>query len=143
DGATVTGPAVPGATYEEVAGTTHDTRCALVWKALCVALKDYVNKNGFDKVWLGLSGGIDSAVVAAIASDALGGHKLHTVTMPGPYSSPVSAELAAESARLCGAASFTTAPIGGMFDRTLGVLDSSVFMTGEPGVAEENLQARL
>ena len=61
-----------------------------VWEALCLGLSDYVAKNGFSAVTLGLSGGVDSALVATIAADALGPERVHAVLMPSRYSSPQS-----------------------------------------------------
>lgn len=60
---------------------------ALLWEAICLGISDYVRKNNFSEVLLGLSGGIDSAVVATLAADALGGDKVHGVMMPSPYTS--------------------------------------------------------
>jgi NAD+ synthase len=73
-----------------------------IYQALTLGLRDYVNKNGFPGVILGLSGGIDSALSAAVATDALGPERVHCVMMPSPYTSPESLEDAAETARLLG-----------------------------------------
>lgn len=108
---------------------------AEVWTALVHGLGDYVVKNGFSSVVLGLSGGIDSAVVAAIAADAIGGRNVVGVSMPSGYSSEHSKEDAAELARRIGA-DYRVQPIGSLMSAYQDQLHLS-------GVAEENLQARL
>jgi NAD+ synthase (glutamine-hydrolysing) len=112
-----------------------------VYRALSVGLRDYVHKNGFSEVVIGLSGGIDSALTAAIAVDALGPHAVRGVAMPGPYNAPESATDAAELAARLGIR-FDVIPIGATFDACRDAL-SIVFADTEPGVAEENLQARI
>ncbi|MFV0130175.1 NAD+ synthase [Streptomyces sp. HMX112] len=106
-----------------------------VYTALVVGLRAYVAKNGFRSVLVGLSGGIDSALVAAIACDALGAGNVHGVSMPSKYSSEHSRADAAELARRTGL-DFRTVPIEPMFDAYMGSL-------GLTGLAEENLQSRL
>ncbi|MER5885163.1 NAD+ synthase [Streptomyces sp. NPDC001941] len=106
-----------------------------VYSALVVGLRAYAAKNGFRSVLVGLSGGIDSALVAAIACDALGAAHVHGVSMPSRYSSEHSRADAAELARRTGL-DFRTVPIGPMFDAYTGALELA-------GLAEENLQARL
>jgi NAD+ synthase (glutamine-hydrolysing) len=106
-----------------------------VWTALVHGLGDYVQKNGFSSVLLGLSGGIDSAVVAAIAADAIGGRNVVGVSMPSVYSSEHSKGDAAELARRIGA-DYREQPIAPMMTAYQEQLQLS-------GVAEENLQARL
>jgi len=76
---------------------------AEVWGALVVGLRDYVAKNGFRSVVLGMSGGIDSAVVASIAADAIGGGNVHGVSMPSAYSSEHSRSDASDLAQRLGA----------------------------------------
>ena len=78
-----------------------------MWFALVTGLRDYVHKNGFRSITLGLSGGIDSAVVAAIAADALGGGSVYGVSLPSNYSSDHSKDDAAELARRSRAAPAT------------------------------------
>src|SRR5207244_7196207 len=73
-----------------------------VYGALALGLGDYVRKNGFKEVVLGLSGGIDSAITATLAADALGPQAVRTVAMPSPFSSPESLEDAADVARRLG-----------------------------------------
>jgi NAD+ synthase (glutamine-hydrolysing) len=107
---------------------------AEVWWALRTGLGDYVRKNGFRSVVLGLSGGIDSAVVAALAVDALGADAVHAVSMPSKYSSEHSKGDAADMARRTGL-HYTVQPIGEMVE----VFVSRLALTG---LAEENVQAR-
>ncbi|MGW5418836.1 NAD+ synthase [Streptomyces sp. NPDC003943] len=106
-----------------------------VYSALVVGLRAYVNKNGFSSVLIGLSGGIDSALVAAIACDALGARNVYGVSMPSRYSSDHSRHDAAELARRTGL-NFRTVSIEPMFDAYMGA-------TALTGLAEENLQSRL
>ncbi|MFI1443129.1 NAD+ synthase [Streptomyces fructofermentans] len=106
-----------------------------VYSALVVGLRAYAAKNGFRSVLIGLSGGIDSALVAALACDALGPENVYGVSMPSKYSSDHSRGDAAELARRTGL-NFRTVPIGPMFDAYMESL-------GLTGLAEENLQSRL
>ncbi|MFJ2604694.1 NAD+ synthase [Streptomyces sp. NPDC087425] len=106
-----------------------------IYSALVVGLRAYVTKNGFRSVLIGLSGGIDSALVAAIACDALGARHVYGVSMPSKYSSDHSRGDAAELARRTGL-NFRTVSIEPMFDAYMGAL-------GLAGLAEENLQSRL
>ena len=105
-----------------------------VWAALVTGLEGYVRKNGFRSVALGVSGGIDSAVVATLAADAIGGENVVGVSMPSAYSSEHSRDDAADLAKRIGA-DYRVQPIGDLV-RT--------FLAGLPltGLAEENLQAR-
>ncbi|MER6352867.1 NAD+ synthase [Streptomyces sp. NPDC001634] len=106
-----------------------------VYSALVVGLRAYVAKNGFKSVLIGLSGGIDSALVAAIACDAVGAENVYGVSMPSKYSSDHSKDDAAELARRTGL-NFRTVPIAPMFDAYMNAV-------GLTGLAEENLQSRL
>ncbi|MCW7943713.1 NAD+ synthetase [Streptomyces hygroscopicus] len=106
-----------------------------VYSALVVGLRAYVAKNGFRSVLIGLSGGIDSALVAAIACDAVGAENVYGVSMPSKYSSEHSRGDAAELARRTGL-HFRTVSIAPMFDAYMKDL-------GLTGLAEENLQSRL
>ncbi|SFE99527.1 NAD+ synthase (glutamine-hydrolysing) [Actinacidiphila alni] len=108
---------------------------AEVYGALVTGLRAYVEKNGFRSVLIGLSGGIDSALVAAIACDAIGAGNVHGVSMPSAYSSDHSKGDAAELARRTGL-NFRTVSIAPMFDAYM----ASLSLTG---LAEENLQSRL
>lgn len=100
-----------------------------------VGLRDYVAKNGFSQVLIGLSGGIDSALVAALACDALGPESVHGVAMPSKYSSAHSIEDAAELADNTGL-TLRTVRIESMVDAYMQELELT-------GLAEENLQARV
>ena len=108
---------------------------AEMWQALVMGLRDYVGKNGFRSVVLGLSGGIDSALVAAIAIDALGAKRVNGVAMPSKYSSGHSVEDAQALAAATGI-HFRITPIAPMVDA---FMDNVVLK----GLAEENLQARV
>jgi NAD+ synthase (glutamine-hydrolysing) len=108
---------------------------AEVYAALVTGVRDYVRKNGFQTVVIGLSGGIDSALTAAIACDALGAANVYGVSMPSGYSSEHSKSDAADLAERTGL-HFETVPIAPMVEAFLG----SIALTG---LAEENLQARV
>jgi NAD+ synthase (glutamine-hydrolysing) len=108
---------------------------AEVYRALVVGLRDYVHKNGFGSVVLGLSGGIDSALVAAIACDAVGAENVVGVSMPSGYSSEHSRDDAADLAKRTGL-DYRVVPIAPMAQAFLDSL-------GLSGIAEENLQARV
>ena len=112
-----------------------------VYQALVLGLRDYVRKNGFHEVALGLSGGIDSTFVAVLAADALGPEVIRTVAMPSRYSSPESLEDARDVATALGSR-LDVLDIEGIFSAYLESL-SEPFRGTEPGVAEENLQARI
>jgi NAD+ synthase (glutamine-hydrolysing) len=112
-----------------------------IYRALCLGLADYVHKNGFTDAVIGLSGGIDSALTAAIAADALGPANVRGITMPGPYSSPGSVEDSRVLAANLGIR-FDEIPIGPPFDGFRQAL-ADVFEGTEPDVTEENLQARV
>lgn len=107
---------------------------AEVWSALVTGLRDYVRKNGFRSVAFGFSGGIDSAVCAALTADAIGGDALHGVSLPSTYSSGHSRSDAAELAQRLGC-HFEVRPIEDM-------VRVFVDQLGLTGVAEENVQAR-
>ncbi|MEY9876146.1 NAD+ synthase (glutamine-hydrolyzing) [Streptacidiphilus sp. MAP12-33] len=106
-----------------------------IYAALVCGLRAYVRKNGFRSVLVGLSGGIDSALVAALAVDAIGAANVHGISMPSAYSSDHSRDDAAELARRTGL-DFRTVSIAPMFDAYVDALDLK-------GLAEENLQSRL
>ncbi|UGQ09940.1 NAD+ synthase [Yinghuangia sp. ASG 101] len=127
----------PAAAYEPrppvIAAKLSDD--AEIYGALVAGLRDYVVKNGFSSVLLGLSGGIDSALVAAIAADAIGGANVYGVSMPSRYSSEHSRDDAADTAARIGL-DYRQVPIAPMVDAYLGSLKLT-------GLAEENLQARV
>ena len=112
-----------------------------VYRAMVVGLRDYVSRNGFPGVILGLSGGIDSALSAAIAVDALGAEKVWGVMLPSKYTSEESLGDARECARLLGCRHdvISIAPGVAAFDQAL----AEAFQGTKPGLAEENIQARL
>ena len=112
-----------------------------VHEALVLGLRDYLAKCGFKQVVIGLSGGIDSAVTAALAVAALGKENVLGVTMPGPYSSQGSVDDSLALARNLGIACHTV-PIGGGFEAMEKQL-APVFTGTKPDITEENLQARL
>ncbi len=124
-------PAYEPATPEDVPRLDE---LAEVWQAVVVGLRDYVRKNGFASVCLGLSGGIDSAVTAVLAADALGAEQVHAVSMPSRYSSEHSGSDAAELAERTGI-SYDVVPINDMVT----AFTERLALTG---LAEENLQAR-
>lgn len=112
-----------------------------IWQALVLGLRDYLNKNGFKEVVLGMSGGIDSAIVAAIAADAIGGDKVHLFSLPSKYTADISNSDAAEAARMLGA------PIASLaIESGVQALESTLaphFNGKQRDATEENLQARL
>jgi NAD+ synthase (glutamine-hydrolysing) len=112
-----------------------------IYRALTTGLGDYVRKNGFTGVLLGLSGGIDSALTAAIAADALGAEQVWGLSMPSRYSSDHSKIDAAELAQNLGIR-FDTIPIDDVYASYLETLNP-LFAGTEFGVAEENIQARV
>ena len=114
---------------------------AEVYKALVLGTRDYVLKNGFDKVYLGLSGGIDSALTAVIAADALGPANVYSVFMPTRYSSDESARDARELAKNLGI-SYQVIPIEDTFEFYLKML-APAFNGLPQDTTEENLQARI
>ncbi|MGC9006888.1 MAG: NAD+ synthase [Sulfurihydrogenibium sp.] len=111
------------------------------YKALVLGLRDYINKNGFKKVVLGLSGGIDSSLVATIAVDALGSENVKGVLMPSPYTSKESIEDALELSKNLNIQTFTI-PITNLFEAYLKEF-SEIFKDLKPDTTEENLQARI
>ncbi len=108
---------------------------AEVWGALVTGLRDYVEKNRFRSVVIAMSGGIDSAVVAAIAADAVGGDRVYGVGMPSAYSSDHSKSDAADLAERIGA-HYRVVPVAPMIDQFVSALSLT-------GLAEENVQARV
>jgi NAD+ synthase (glutamine-hydrolysing) len=118
----------------------HLERTEEVYRALCTGLRDYCAKNGFDRVVIGLSGGIDSALTATIASDALGPDSVWGVSMPSRFSSTHSIEDAAALTANLGIR-FDQIGIDGVFSAQLDAL-ADVFDGSPFGLAEENLQAR-
>lgn len=118
-----------------------ESRDALAWRAVVRGTRDYCRKNGFDKAWLGLSGGIDSALVLAIAADALGAGNVTAVRMPSRYTADMSNDLAREQCDAMGVA-MVTLPIEKPFQGYLDAL-GPVFAGQPVDVTEENLQSRV
>ena len=126
-------PVTPGATQalgEEEA----------IYKALVLGVRDFVTKNGFQGVVVGLSGGVDSALTLAIAADALGAENVHAVMMPSRYTAGMSREDAESEARALGVR-YDVISIEGAFEAFLESL-RYVFEGAEPDTTEENIQAR-
>ena len=115
-------------------------RLGTVYRALVAGLADYVDKNGFPGVLIGMSGGVDSALSAAVATDALGPGRVRCVMMPSRYTSRASLDDAAECSGLLGVRHDTVpiAPAMDAYDRML----EECFAGAEPDVTEENIQAR-
>ena len=151
--------AVQLADWEEQVVETRWTRTATGWRcdrgevakladhpediycAMVLALRDYVDRNRFPGVVLGLSGGIDSAICAAIATDALGPERVWAVMLPSRFTSQESLDDATECARLIGCR-YDTVPIGPAVEAFTGML-APVFAGRAPDLAEENLQSRI
>jgi NAD+ synthase/NAD+ synthase (glutamine-hydrolysing) len=130
EGAAVKGPIARPLTEEET-----------IYRALATGLTDYVDKNGFRGVLLGLSGGIDSALVLAICVDALGAGRVHAVMMPSAYTAAMSVEDAREMAEALGV-KYTEIPIGPVFDAFRAQL-APAFAGLAEDTTEENLQSRI
>ena len=113
---------------------------ALAWRAVVRGIRDYFGKNGFRRAWLGLSGGIDSSIVLAMAVEALGAENVTAVRMPSRYTANLSNDLAAEQCRALGV-ELMTVPIEPAFEGLLASLGDA-FAGREADVTEENLQSR-
>ncbi|EDY85665.1 glutamine-dependent NAD+ synthetase signal peptide protein [gamma proteobacterium HTCC5015] len=118
-----------------------DSNLAALYRALTIATSDYINKNGFKGVVLGLSGGIDSALVLALAVDALGADRVEAVMMPSRYTSQMSLDDAAQIAENFGVA-YHTVSIEPSFDAALNALQP-LFGGAAVDTTEENMQARI
>ena len=117
-----------------------ESRDALAWRAIVRGTRDYCAKNGFSKVWLGLSGGIDSALVLAVAVDALGADNVTAVRLPSRYTADLSNDLAAEQCEALGVKLETVsieAPFKGLMEALAPMFDGHA-----PDTTEENLQSR-
>jgi len=134
-------PAPPGPPPAPRIAPLIEPRAAEIYAALVLGLRDYVEKNGFGDVVVSVSGGIDSAVTAALAVEALGPERVHTVSMPSRYSSQATRDDARRLAENLGC-DFRELGIEPVVDAATGVLAES-FAGREPDLAEENLQARV
>jgi len=114
---------------------------ASVYKALCLGVHDYVRKNNFPGVLLGLSGGIDSALTLTVAVDCLGAEQVHAVMMPSPYTAQMSIDDSRQMANTLGVR-YSEISIGAVFDALKGAL-AAQFMGRAEDTTEENLQARI
>jgi NAD+ synthase (glutamine-hydrolysing) len=129
---------------EAGSGDRHEDftdECEAVYQALVVGTRDYMRKCGFSRVLIGLSGGIDSSLTAAIAVEAVGKENVTGVGMPGPYSSEGSVRDAREMAERLGIR-FELISIRGVYERFIDEL-APLFAGYSPGVTEENIQSRL
>ena len=130
DGKLLSGEIMPALTQEES-----------IYRTLCLGVKDYIGKNRFPGVLLGLSGGIDSALTLAVAVDALGADKVRAVMMPSPYTARISLDDAREMASILGVR-YDELDINPVFDAYLATLNQQ--FEGLPQDAtEENIQARI
>ncbi len=119
----------------------YDDPIKEIYLALILGIRDYVRKNGFEKVVIGLSGGIDSALTAALATDALGAHNVVGVSMPSAITSPASINDAKKMAENLGI-EFKIIPINDAVDAYTRIL-APVFKGTMPDTTEENIQARI
>ena len=130
-----------GAAPRRVRGALEPALEPHVYQALVMGVRDYVTKNRFPGVLLGLSGGVDSALTLAVAVDALGPERVRAVMMPSRYSASISLEDAREMSRILGVR-YDEIPIGPMFGAFLESL-AGEFKGLAPDAAEENIQARI
>lgn len=114
---------------------SHDQQVKNDYDAIVLGLRDYIRKNGMRSVVLGVSGGIDSALVAVMAADAIGGENVYGISMPSAFSSEGSVTDAEQLMKNIGG-HYRQVPIRGLFDEFMGAVPLD-------GIAEENLQARL
>ena len=134
--ATATGVDIPRAATADFLPLEHS-----VYQALVTGTRDYVDKHGFPGVVMGLSGGIDSALVLAVACDALGPERVRAVMMPFRYTSEMSQEDAARQAATLGV-QYDVIPIEPIYDATVAQL-APLFAGRDEDVTEENIQARV
>ena len=139
--ATGCGSPLVGLRAGQVPVLTAEQRTGMLWQALVLAVRDYVRKSGFEGVIVGLSGGLDSSVVAALAVDALGADNVLGVLMPGPYSSE-SSVTDAEALADCLGIRRVSSPITPLYALAREEIAQAAGVPIE-GLAQENLQARL
>jgi NAD+ synthase (glutamine-hydrolysing) len=130
-----------GAAPRPIRGTLDAALEPHVYQALVMGVRDYVDKNGFAGVLVGLSGGVDSALTLAIAVDALGADRVRALMLPSPYNAPMSLADARTMAGIVGVR-YDEIAIGPLFDGFLGAL-ASEFAGRAADATEENLQARI
>ena len=128
--------------FARVQWPTRDDECheALAWHAIVRGIRDYCGKNGFKTAWLGASGGVDSALVMALAAEALGPSNVTAIRLPSRYTADISNDLALDQARALGVR-IETLPIAAPFEGFLSAL-APMFEGKQQDVAEENLQSR-
>lgn len=136
----VTGNFIGDGIESSASQTGEASNLSVIYQALVLGVRDYVNKNGFKGVVLGLSGGIDSALTLAIAIDALGADRVQAVMMPFTYTSDMSKDDAKEEAEILGV-EYKSISIEPIYDAFLDRL-SSAFANTTPDKTEENIQAR-
>lgn len=119
-----------------------EERYADIYASLAFGVREYVHKNGFKRVVFGLSGGIDSAVTAVIAAEALGADNVHALVMPSPYSSSASMEDAQTLIETLGLP-HTTLPITDIFSQCRALLQKSMYDGHDVDITEQNIQARI
>jgi NAD+ synthase (glutamine-hydrolysing) len=143
----VAGAPGPRGTVPAQAGTGESETLGEIYNALVLGIRDYMRKCGFSKACLGLSGGLDSAVIAVLAADAIGADNLTCISMPSRFSSAGSVSDSVELCRNLGGpdgpgSRLESLPIEGPFAANLALLEPH--FEGQPfGLAEENLQARI
>ncbi|PNS09322.1 NAD+ synthase [Solilutibacter silvestris] len=120
---------------------TDESRESLAWRAIVRGIRDYCGKNGFTRTWLGLSGGIDSSLVMALAVDALGAENVTAVRMPSRYTADLSNDLAQQQCDALGVR-LLALPIEQPFEAYLHTLRET-FAGKDADVTEENLQSRI
>jgi NAD+ synthetase len=130
-----------GTTPRPVRGSLDPALAPHVYEALVMGVRDYVGKNRFPGVLLGLSGGVDSALTLAVAVDALGPGRVRALMLPSPYNAPISLADAREMAGIVGVR-YDEIPIEPVFRAFLDVL-APEFADLPPDAAEENIQARI
>ena len=138
---TVAIAAFDGAKPRQLRGALDSRLEVHVYQALVMGVRDYVGKNRFPGVLLGLSGGVDSALTLAVAVDALGPERVRAVMLPSRYTAPISLDDAREMARIVGVR-YDEIPIAPMFGAFLDSL-AGEFAGLAPDAAEENIQARI
>ena len=132
----INAPAVP-----VVAPSSHEARTRMLYQAACLGVRDFFHKNGYTKACVGLSGGIDSAIVAVIAAEALGRENVRALLMPSPFSSDNSVEDARELAERLGIA-YDVIPITDIYESVVDTLKPIIGGT-EFDATEENIQTRI